>query len=100
MPETLVLQKVTMTGVALTVRHHCTLYIILNYRSRSLSCKVVAEGGIKLLMQNCETRSRSLSCKIVCRWRIEHMNSDCQTGLLALTATTGNLFELANFVHY
>ena len=33
MPKTLVLQKVTMTGVALTVSHHCALYIILNYRS-------------------------------------------------------------------
>ena len=43
MPETLVLRKVTMTGVALTVSHHCALYIILNYRSWSLSCKVVVQ---------------------------------------------------------
>ena len=100
MPETLVLRKVTMTGVALTVSHHCALYIILNYRSWSLSCKVVVEGGIKLLMQNCETRSRSLSCKIVWRRRLEHMDLDCQTGLLTLRATTGNHFELANFIHH
>ena len=100
MPETLVLRKVTMTGVTLTVSHHCTLYIILNYRSWSLSCKVVVEGGIKLLTHNCETRSRSLSCKIVWRQRLKHMDLDCQTFLLTLRATTGNQFELANFIHH